>query len=105
MNTFANIVGWLCLLFFCIALVAGVLGLCASAVHRMLERFEWAVAEKTQHALGRSIASSAHWFGESRETALALQLLGDRLTRGNAVDASQWREDWRRHIGTAEGET
>lgn len=99
MDTFAFVVGWLCILFCCFCVAAAAIGACASACRRALERFEWAIAEKTEHALGRAIASSAHWFGESKQTALALEILADRLTRGHAVDASQWREDWRRRVG------
>lgn len=102
MDTFAFVVGWLCIVFCCFCLMTAAVGACASACRRALERFEWAIAEKTQHALGRTVASSSHWFGESKETALALQILGDRLTGGLAVDPSQWREDWRRRIGAQE---
>lgn len=97
MTTFVTILGWLCILFICISILCGAIGFAAMFVGKALERFEWAIAGKTRHEVGRSISASAHWFSESDDAWRALKILGDRLTRGmGAADPNEWREEWRR---------
>jgi hypothetical protein len=100
LSTFITIVGWLCLTFICLSVLCGAVGFAAMFVGKALRRFEWAVADKTRHEVGRSIAASAHWFSESDETRKALKILGDRLTRGLATGPDEWREEWRKERAT-----
>lgn len=105
MNTFITIMGWLCLAFILLSVLCGAVGLAGIGIGKITERFEWAVAEKTRNEIGRAVLSSSHWFGESKETAQALQILGDRLVKGYGVHADGWREDWRAKVRTAVGKT
>lgn len=95
MNTFVTIFGWICLGAICVALCALVVVAAAESCHRALERFEWAIAAKTRHEVGRSIGASAWWFSECPDTSLALRILAERLINQGAADANDWRQQWR----------
>lgn len=98
MNTFVMIVGWLCVLAICIAAAAGLVALCAGACRRVFERYESAVVLKCRHALGLDLRSCAHWFSESNETYIAIQILGERIRDGYGTDVSRWREEWHERL-------
>lgn len=97
-NTFVTIMGWVCIALICLAALAVAVSFAATAVQKMLERFEWAIDSKTRHEVGRSIGASAHWFGESPDTYLAIRILAERLINQGGADAHQWREQWRQQI-------
>lgn len=96
MNILVSALGWMCLVALCIAAAALAIALAAHCYGKAMERFEWAVDAKTRHALGRSIAASAHWFSESQDTWLALKILGERIINQGGADSDQWREEWRK---------
>jgi hypothetical protein len=91
-----TIVGWLCIAAICLAVAAFAVGFAAQACRVALQRFEWAVDEKTRHEIGRSISASGHWFSENPDTSLAIRILGERLMTGQSTDSDQWREQWRK---------
>lgn len=94
MNTFVTVVGWTCIAMLCIGAAAIAVGIAARACHRAFENYESAVVLKCRHALGLDLRSCAHWFSESKETYIAIQILGERIRDGYGTDVSRWREEW-----------
>lgn len=103
MNTAVTIFGWLCLVFVCAAIAGFAVALAADLVRRAMERFEYAIAEKTRAEIGRSLLSTRHWFSESKDVEVAIQVLAGRLRDQYGIDADQWRAEWRRLRNQTEG--
>lgn len=99
---FVTFMGWIsiftlvvCVLFLCIAFMTWGIG-------RMNETLALAVKEREYNRIGNSILSSSHWFGESKETARVLEIIGKAMVRGCGIDPSSLREEWRRSLNVKE---
>lgn len=98
MQTFITIMGWLVVVALSIAILASAVSGAAYLVRRSLERYEWAIIQKAEHELGRKLDASAHWFGESPETAKAIESLAKRLIYNHSTDPDEWRKEWRQML-------
>lgn len=96
MNTFAQIMGWLCIAALGVTLAALAVIIAAEMCRKALERFEWAVADKTRAELARQVRVCAHWLSESPDARHALDALAEQIRDYSGCgDPGTVRERWR----------
>lgn len=100
MSTAITIFGWICAVIICLALLAFAVALAADMCRRAAERFRWAVDTETRQSVGRSLAASGWWFSESPDASLVVRIIGERLAKGESIDADSMREQWRKGRNT-----
>lgn len=96
MSIVIDVLGWICAVLISIALAAAAVAWAADMCRRAMERYRWAIDTETRQSVGRSLAASGWWFSESPDTSLVVRIIGERLTKGESIDADSMREQWRK---------
>lgn len=96
MNSFVTGVGWFTVAMLALALACFAICCVLWLYEKAMERFAWAVDAKTRMEIGRSMGASSWWFSEHPPTSLAIRILAERISKGQAPDPDQWRDQWRK---------
>lgn len=99
----AEVVGYITIACLVIASTAIVTAVAYSSINYIAEKRRDQIRWNKAAEVGNEIISASWWFGESKETQLALRLLGQSLMQYRNFSADKIRDEWRRAFGKEAG--
>lgn len=95
---FFSVVGAVCAVLISSALVCSSAAWLMEAAESFYQRWQMSHRLVVAKDLGDRIANESYWFSENVAVRLALQSIGENISRYGNFDVDRVREDWRRAL-------